>query len=98
MTRDLQPCGTYGAWQRHKRHGEEPCEACVQANRDYVNAYRRKRYSAHATDRGVQPEVLEHGTRTSYARHYRRGEKPCAECRAASRDYMREYRARPQAA
>jgi hypothetical protein len=30
--RELQPCGTRAAYQRHKRHGEEADEACLQAN------------------------------------------------------------------
>lgn len=27
-----QPCGTYAAYQRHKRAGERPCRACGDAN------------------------------------------------------------------
>lgn len=29
---ELQPCGTYAAYQRHLRKGEETCDACRQAN------------------------------------------------------------------
>jgi hypothetical protein len=29
-----QPCGTVAAFRRHKRNGEEPCEACKVAERD----------------------------------------------------------------
>lgn len=29
--RVVQPCGTYAAWQRHKRRGEAPCGACETA-------------------------------------------------------------------
>ena len=46
MTQSLQPCGTYAAYQRHYRRGEEPCEACRQAyllrNRTVVRRYRAK--------------------------------------------------------
>ena len=28
---ELQPCGTRQAFNRHKKHGEIPCEACVRA-------------------------------------------------------------------
>jgi hypothetical protein len=31
----VAPCGTKAAYQRHRRHGEIPCAACKQANRDY---------------------------------------------------------------
>lgn len=27
-----QPCGTYAAYQRHKRRGEKACRACLDAN------------------------------------------------------------------
>lgn len=31
----LQPCGSVGAYQRHKRRGENPCDACRAANAGY---------------------------------------------------------------
>ena len=34
MGRALQPCGTWAAYKRHKRKGEEPCDACRQAARE----------------------------------------------------------------
>lgn len=38
MSRDLDPCGTLGAYARHKRTGEPiDCDACQQAWRDYKN-------------------------------------------------------------
>lgn len=36
---ELQPCGTYGAWQRHRKKGETPCEPCHQAKLAYQRAY-----------------------------------------------------------
>ncbi|UJQ87140.1 hypothetical protein SEA_BAILEYBLU_1 [Arthrobacter phage BaileyBlu] len=33
----LRPCGTYAAYRRHLRRGEEPCEPCKQAARDQTN-------------------------------------------------------------
>ena len=30
--RQLQPCGTHGAYQRHRKNGEEPCDPCKAAN------------------------------------------------------------------
>lgn len=32
---ELAPCGTYGAAQRHKAHGEPVCRACQRAFRNY---------------------------------------------------------------
>lgn len=37
MARQLQPCGTYAAYRRHLRNGEEACDLCKQAYRDYQN-------------------------------------------------------------
>jgi hypothetical protein len=42
VPRGFQPCGTYGAYQQHKLRGEQACDACLQANRDYKNAHQRK--------------------------------------------------------
>lgn len=43
-TRKLKPHGTYAAFMRHKRSGEEPCPACREASRKNAAAYRdRKR-------------------------------------------------------
>lgn len=36
----VKPCGTYAAWQRHKRRQEKPCEACAAARAQYL----RQRY------------------------------------------------------
>jgi recombination endonuclease VII len=40
--REFQPCGTYAAYQQHKLRGEDACEPCLQANRDYNNAKQRE--------------------------------------------------------
>lgn len=37
MARTLQPCGTYAAYRRHLRNGEDPCDQCKQAARDQNN-------------------------------------------------------------
>lgn len=46
MARDLQPCGTPAAYQRHLRRGEEPCDPCLTA----ANAYK----ASNARDVGTQ--------------------------------------------
>lgn len=38
--RELQPCGTYAAYQRHWRKGEPIDEACRQAASGYTTRYR----------------------------------------------------------
>lgn len=40
MPRPLQPCGTYGAYQRHLRRHEPACEACTRAARQRQAEYR----------------------------------------------------------
>lgn len=44
-----QPCGTAAAYRRHRRHGEEPCTACRDADRrrkqpENPNGYRGSWY------------------------------------------------------
>ena len=34
MARDLQPCGTTAAYQRHRRRREDPCDDCKRAWRE----------------------------------------------------------------
>ena len=47
---DLKPCGTPAAYRRHKRRGEDACEACKAAVREQqaVSATTRKRSSGEA--------------------------------------------------
>ena len=45
MARDLKPCGTTAAYQRHLRHGETPCDACREANNaQNCGSERRKKW------------------------------------------------------
>lgn len=34
MSRELRPCGTFAAYRRHLRSGEEPCDPCRGAARE----------------------------------------------------------------
>lgn len=38
--RELRPCGTEAAYRRHKRNGDDKCDAC----RDAHAAYEREQY------------------------------------------------------
>lgn len=52
--KDLKPCGTPAAYQRHIRHGEKPCQPCHLANRAdkkttrklELNRQRQRRFKA----------------------------------------------------
>jgi hypothetical protein len=38
--RPVQPCGTVAAYRRHRRRGEQPCEACEAA----MSTWNREQY------------------------------------------------------
>ena len=40
MGRPLKPCGTWAAYQRHRRNGEEPCAECKRAAREQKSTRR----------------------------------------------------------
>lgn len=42
MARELKPCGTPAAYNRHLAHGEEACEDCKRAMAEYRAAKRGK--------------------------------------------------------
>lgn len=39
----LKPCGTRAAYERHKKAGEPPCEACLAGKADYQRTYDARR-------------------------------------------------------
>lgn len=43
MPRQLKPCGSRAAYVRHQRHGETPCDACVEGNRLEAQQGRERR-------------------------------------------------------
>lgn len=51
MSREVKPCGTRAAYQRHQVAGEEPCDLCTTANRVRSREAMAKR-------RGRPPVVL----------------------------------------
>jgi len=63
MARELQPCGTPAAYQRHVRRGEQPCDACREANRTYWRqwadrtGYGRARYRAMRRLADLYPDI-----------------------------------------
>lgn len=57
---ELKPCGTYAAFTRHKKAGEEPCEVCREArnkvHREYAKRWRAG--SKNLTDSAVSVRKL----------------------------------------
>lgn len=75
MASRLQPCGTNAAYGRHLRAGDDPCDPCKQAHREYVQRWQ--------TTSGR--ELAPCGTPAAARRHYRRGEPVDQACLAAAR-------------
>lgn len=40
MPRELKPCGTNAAYQRHRYKGENPCDLCVEGIKVYQRGYK----------------------------------------------------------
>lgn len=58
MARPLKPCGTWAAYMRHKRRGEDPCSKCREAARDQKNGRKAAERKEHAERRlAAVPEV-----------------------------------------
>ena len=90
MPRELKPCGTRAAYQRHRRAGEEPCDPCREAMRAANRQFEESRPPRKRNRRELKPC----GTRAAYARHRRNGETPCDACRAAYSEYINAYKKR----
>lgn len=68
--RQLKPCGTDAAYQRHRRNGEYPCTACLEAH-------------AAGVKRSKTKSTKWCGSVYGWRLHRRRNEIPCSQCRAA---------------
>ena len=42
MPRRVAVCGTYGGWNRHIKHDEEPCGPCIEAQQAYAAGWRSR--------------------------------------------------------
>ncbi|MEU5595708.1 hypothetical protein [Streptomyces sp. NPDC020298] len=76
-------CGTPAGYYRHRREGDEICDACRQANTDAKNAS----YAA-PVKRPRQLKPIAHGTIRGARQHYYRKDPPCPECLQAQREYQ----------
>lgn len=59
MPRELKPHGTYAAYRRHKRNGEDTCEACAQAARSQTKERddRKRQEAADAAHDALPPAI-----------------------------------------
>ena len=80
VPRPLESCGTYAAYQRHRRANEDPCEACDAAAREYGRSIPRALVA-------TPEDVTKCGTTAGYAQHRNRGHAPCDLCMGAKRTY-----------
>lgn len=81
--RNLQPCGTVAAFQRHVRRREIPCESCRQAKNESQHRHRQ--------------ELEPCGTYGAWRRHIRRREQPCRACRDERNRIQRQRRSEGKA-
>lgn len=88
-------CGTPSGYNRHRRYGEDQCEACRHAWSAYNATKNRERVPGYARKRR---QVVECGTNSGYTAHYARGEKPCDACKASKSAYMKALGAKKRAA
>lgn len=88
---ELAPCGTIGAYNRHRRKGETICDPCREAQR--INQkQRRDRIKAERANTPLTPAVTRDkcGTRAGANYHRDHGEHKCDPCKEAERAYARE--------
>ncbi len=78
-------CGTYSGYVSHIWHGEDPCQACRDANNAYQKALRKNHPRK---DAPVKRDSC--GTAFGAGRHYYHNEPACEECREANRRYQEE--------
>lgn len=43
VEKELKPCGTNAAYQRHRKKGEYPCGPCLQAHAENVSLYSKRK-------------------------------------------------------
>ena len=103
-----EQCGTWGAYQRHLRRGEEPCPDCAVAGRAQARTYREASTYLGAicghpvskvgvdrcTDCSRVQRAARCGTITGYRKHKRLREPPCESCKKALAESNQRARAK----
>lgn len=90
-------CGTDAGYQRHRRHGEPPCDACKAGRRAADRERRRRRRERAPAPVPAARPLAPCGTEAAHSRHKAHGETPCDACKQAHRAYKREWHARRRA-
>lgn len=94
----LQPCGTEGAYLRHRRHDETPCAPCRRAHAAATTASKRRMAAIRAAlPRTAPQDTGRCGTRRGYDAHWRANQRPCGPCRDAAAAQERRRHAPPAA-
>lgn len=83
MIRPLRPCGTYPAYVRHRKYGEPVDVACLEAQRVYKRAARRRAVALQRLHRVARSEAME-------ALVHRHAEEYAALLACAMRDLVAE--------
>ncbi|MEU0356541.1 WhiB family transcriptional regulator [Streptomyces cyaneofuscatus] len=81
--RQLAPCGTDAAYDRHRRNGEQPCDPCRRAHNE-------RNVQVRAEARHRRATANECGTTKAYYRHLLVGEDIDPACQAASDAYEQQ--------
>lgn len=84
--RELKPCGTDAAYQRHKKRGEEACDPCKDAHAIRLAQYRG---SEHTGRRNNKPVC---GTYSGAIQHRKKKEPVDFACRRAESIYRKQLR------
>lgn len=77
-------CGSERAYRAHFGYREQPCEACIRAHEEHIEAERRERLDA---------EHAKGGSSVGYFLHRRLGEPACPACLAANAAQSRTAKA-----
>lgn len=87
-------CGTRNGAVKHRKLGEEKCDACKKAEREY-NRESYHKNKKQGRGQGYRRMPREHGTARGYSQHYNDGTQPCDACKEAYNKAGRDkYRAK----
>lgn len=80
MTKKLQPCGTIGAYERHRYNNEPICFSCMSARKTYERIRQPRATQLRAIKKLPQTFSDKCGTEGGYRVHIRNFTTPCSPC------------------
>lgn len=92
MSRELQPCGTNAAAERHRRNGEPLCEPCRLARNAAAADWERESGTGRARQRAMTALKDRHLDPFERCRDAARAEEPCTDNKAKQRVYQAALR------